>query len=283
MATATDILSWPGGSLDFSKGCLVMGILNVTPDSFSDGGKWLAPDSAVQHGIQMAHDGAAMIDIGPESTRPGAMPVSVEEQIRRAVPVIERLAKEIPIPISIDTANPDVAKAALDAGASIINDITALSDDRMAALAAKRDVPVILMHMKGTPATMQQSPTYDDVVTEVLEFLLARARRAESFGIRPERIILDPGIGFGKTIEHNLLLLNHLDRFVTASYRILVGPSRKRFLTHITGRQSEGLIAATAAVVTLCASAKVSIVRVHDVPEMVDACKVVQAIRPGGK
>jgi dihydropteroate synthase len=278
-ANKPDILTWPSGSLDFSKGCLVMGILNVTPDSFSDGGKWLAPDSAVQHGIQMARDGAAIIDIGPESTRPGAMPVPVDEQLRRAIPVIERLAREIPIPISIDTANPDVAGAAIDAGASIINDITALSDDRMARLAAEKNVPVILMHMKGTPATMQQAPTYDNVVEEVLEFLLARARRAESFGIRPEHIILDPGIGFGKTFEHNMLLLNHLDRFVATGYRVLVGPSRKRFLSHITGRPSENLAAATAAVVTLCATAGVSIVRIHDVPEMVDACKVVQAMR----
>jgi dihydropteroate synthase len=279
MTDPSKILTWPKGSLDLSKGCLVMGILNVTPDSFSDGGKWLDADSALRHGIQMAHDGAAMIDIGPESARPGAMPVPVEEQIRRAVPVIERLTKEISIPISIDTANPDVAKAALDAGASIINDITALSDDRMAHLAVERGVPVILMHMKGTPATMQQSPIYEDVVTEVLEFLLARARRAESFGIRPEHIILDPGIGFGKAFEHNILLLNHLDRFVATGYPILVGPSRKRFLTHITERSSANLAAATAAVVTLCASTGISVVRVHDVTEMVDVCKVVLALR----
>jgi dihydropteroate synthase len=279
MADAGNILNWPKGSLDFSKGSLVMGILNVTPDSFSDGGKWLDPVAAVQHGIQMARDGAAIIDVGPESTRPGSLPVTTEEQLRRAIPIIEKLAGTIRIPISIDTSNPDVAHAALDAGASMVNDTTALVDDRMAALVAGTKVPVILMHMKGTPATMQLDPHYQDVVAEVLDFLLSRAKYAESVGIPREHIMLDPGIGFGKTLDHNLRLISSLDRFVATGYRIVVGASRKRFLSSITGRPTSGLLGATTAVTALCAAAGVDIVRVHDVPEMVDACKVVQSVR----
>jgi dihydropteroate synthase len=283
MAQPGNILNWPKGSLDFSNGSLVMGILNVTPDSFSDGGNWFDPEVAVQHGIQMALDGAAIIDIGPESTRPGSLPVTTEEQLRRAIPVIERLAGEIHIPISIDTANPDVAKDALAAGASMVNDTTALANDRMAALVANAKVPVILMHMKGTPATMQQEPQYQDVVAEVLDFLLGRARYAESVGIARERIMLDPGIGFGKNLDHNLQLIASLDRFVATGYRIVVGHSRKRFLSAITGHTTSGLLGATTAVTTMCAAAGVSIIRVHDVPEMVDACKVVRSIRKAGK
>jgi dihydropteroate synthase len=274
-----DILTWPTGKLDFSGGCLVMGILNVTPDSFSDGGQWLDPTGAFQHALEMANAGAAVIDVGAESTRPGAQPVAADEQIRRAIPVIRELSGLVLVPISIDTADFEVAGAALDAGASIINDIAALADDRMARLAAERQVPVVLMHMKGTPRTMQVAPEYGDVVAEVLEFLLARAARAESFGIPKERIILDPGIGFGKTLEHNCAILANLNRFVATGYRVLVGHSRKRFLSHITGRTSSELTAATAAVTTLCAQAAVSIVRVHDVTEMVDVCKVVHALR----
>jgi dihydropteroate synthase len=271
-------LTWPKGSLDFSGGCLVMGILNTTPDSFSDGGLWLDRPAAIEHGIQMARGGAAIIDIGAESTRPGSLPVPSEEQVRRAVPVIEELARAVTIPISIDTGDPVVAAAALEAGASIINDITALADERMGVLAAKSSVPVVLMHMKGTPATMQQAPQYDDVVSEVTEFLLARARRAESFGIPRERIILDPGIGFGKTVEHNLAILANLDHLVATGYRILVGHSRKRFLSHITGRPSSDLMAATAGVTALCAAAGISIVRVHDAAEMVGVCRTVHSI-----
>jgi dihydropteroate synthase len=279
MGDSGNILKWPHGSLDFSSGCLVMGILNVTPDSFSDGGKWLAPDAAISHGLEMVEQGAAIIDVGPESTRPGSLPVAPEEQMRRAIPVIESLASKVRVPVSIDTSDAEVAKAALDAGASMINDITALSDDRMAVLAAQRETPVVLMHMKGTPATMQQAPRYDDVVSEVLAFLMSRIERARSFGIPAERIFIDPGIGFGKTFEHNFEILRHLDRFVTTGYRVLVGPSRKRFLSHITGRASSELVAATAAAVSMCAAAGVSVVRVHDVREMVDVCKTIHAIQ----
>jgi len=265
------VVEWAGGRLDFSAGCLVMGILNVTPDSFSDGGLFADADAAVAHGIAMARAGAAIIDVGPESTRPGSAPVAVEEQLNRALPVIERLAAETDIPVSIDTKDAGVARAALDAGASVINDITALADEGMARLAAERDVCVILMHMQGTPATMQKAPRYTDVVGEVLEFLLARAKRSEGFGIRKDRIFIDPGIGFGKTTGHNLELLRNLDRFVCSGYRVVLGTSRKRFIGQITGRQDPTRrIFGTAATVALAAAAGVSIVRVHDVPEMVD-------------
>ncbi len=268
------IVQWPSGRLDFFGGCLVMGILNITPDSFSDGGIFLDTDKAVEHGFTMASEGTAIIDIGAESTRPGSMPIPADEQIKRIVPVLRLLGKKINIPISIDTYNYDVAKAALDNGAAIINDITALSDKRMAELAAQYEVPVVLMHIQGTPRTMQVNPVYGDVVAEVLRFLLSRAKYAETFGIPRERIFIDPGIGFGKTIEHNLSLLKHIDRFVDSGYRILVGPSRKGFIGKITGREkpAERLFGAAAAV-ALCAAAGVSIVRVHDVPQMLERYK----------
>jgi dihydropteroate synthase len=270
-----NVIEWPGGRLDFSAGCLVMGILNVTPDSFSDGGLFADVDAAVAHGVAMARAGTAIIDAGPESTRPGSKAVATQEQIARAIPVIERLAAETGVAISIDAKDCDVAVAALDAGASIINDITALADEGMAQLAADRRVPVILMHMQGTPAAMQKAPHYEDVVGEVLEFLLGRAKRAEGFGIRKEMIFIDPGIGFGKTTEHNLELLRNLDRFVSSGYRVLLGTSRKRFIGQITGRQEPAeRIFGTAATVALAVAAGVSIVRVHDVPEMVDVVRM---------
>jgi dihydropteroate synthase len=256
-----------------------MGILNVTPDSFSDGGEFLDADSAVEHTLQMVADGAAIIDIGGESTRPGSEPVPADEQIKRVVPVIKPLRQKTDVPISIDTKDVEVGKAALDAGASIINDITALSDDRMAQLAAERNVPVILMHMLGTPETMQVEPKYDDVVREVLDYLLQRAKRAERFGVDRNLIFIDPGIGFGKTLRNNLALLRNIDRFVASGYRVLVGTSRKSFIGKITGQQDPAKrIFGTAATVALCAAAGVSILRVHDVAEMIDVAKVAKAI-----
>ncbi len=278
-----DIIYWPGGKLDFSSGCIVMGVLNVTPDSFSDGGEFFDIQKAVEHGLKMAADGAAIIDIGGESTRPGAEPVSTAQQIERVVPVIESLCQKIDIPISIDTYNVEVAEVALNAGAAIINDITAFSDEAMAKLAAEYEVPVILMHMQGTPATMQAEPKYDNVVGEVLEFLLSRAKRAERFGIQKERIFIDPGIGFGKTLEHNLLLMKNIHKFVATGYRVLVGTSRKSFIGSITGRKNPAKrIFGTAATVALCAAAGVSIVRVHDVAEMIDVVKIINAIQKSG-
>ena len=279
----SDIVCWPGGQLDFSAGCIVMGVLNVTPDSFSDGGEFFDTQKAVEHGLKMAADGAAIIDVGGESTRPSSEPVSTAQQIERVVPVIQALYHKVNVPISIDTYNVEVAKAAMDAGAAIINDITALSDERMAELAAGHEVPIVLMHMQGMPATMQTEPKYEDVVGEVLEFLLSRAKRAEQFGIPKERIFIDPGIGFGKTMEHNLLLLKNIDKFVATGYRVLVGTSRKSFIDFITGRKNPAeRILGTAASVTLCAAAGVSIVRVHDVAEMVDVVKVINAIEKFG-
>jgi dihydropteroate synthase len=274
-----NILKWSTGKMDFSDGCLLMGVLNITPDSFSDGGKFFGRDKAIKQGLQMAEDGAAIIDVGPESTRPGAKSVSADEQIKRAIPVIEKLAKKTKVCISIDTTNYEVAKAALDAGANIINDITALADQRMAKLAVERKVPVILMHMQGTPRTMQVKPKYKDVVAEVLKFLLDRAKQAEKLGIPKQRIFIDPGIGFGKTVEHNLKLLANLDKFVKTGFRVLVGPSRKWFIGKLTGKENPAdRIFGTAAAVALCAASSVSIIRVHDVAEMADVIKIVQAI-----
>ncbi|MBN2271087.1 MAG: dihydropteroate synthase [Sedimentisphaerales bacterium] len=257
-----------------------MGILNVTPDSFSDGGEFFDASKALEHGLQMAGEGAAIIDIGGESTRPGSQAVPPAEQIDRVVPVIKRLREQCDVPISIDTKDVEVAAAALDAGASIVNDITALSDERMAELVGERGVPVILMHMLGTPATMQAEPMYKDIVAEVLEYLLARAKRAERYGIAKERIFLDPGIGFGKTLEHNLTLLRNIDKFVASGYRVLVGTSRKSFIGKITGKKDPAdRIFGTAATVALCAAAGVSILRVHDVAQTLDIVRVTEAIR----
>jgi dihydropteroate synthase len=274
-----NILRWPKGILDFSEGCLIMGILNVTPDSFSDGGQFLDTEKAIAHGIEMASQGASIIDIGGESTRPGSQPVSIEKQIDRVVPVIKAIREKTDIPISIDTFNVEAARAALDAGASIINDITSFSDERMAELAVVYEVPVILMHMQGTPATMQAEPKYNNVVREVLEYLLERAGFAEKAGIPKERIFIDPGIGFGKTFEHNLELLRNIDTFVETDYRVLVGTSRKSFIGKITGKTipSERIFG-TAATVALSAAAGVSITRVHDVPQMADVVKITNVL-----
>jgi dihydropteroate synthase len=257
-----------------------MGVLNVTPDSFSDGGQFFDSDKAIERGIRMAAEGAAIIDVGGESTRPGSSPVSAKEQIRRVVPVIKSLCEKVDVPISIDTYNFEVATVALKAGAAMINDITALSDERVGKLAAEYEVPVVLMHIQGTPATMQIEPKYEDVVGEVLQFLLERARRAEEFGISKDMIFIDPGIGFGKTVEHNLLLLKNIDKFVDSGYRVCIGPSRKSFIGKITGKENPAeRIFGTAATVALCVTAGVSIVRVHDVAEMVDVVKVANAMR----
>jgi dihydropteroate synthase len=272
------IIEWSRGKLDFSAGTLVMGILNVTPDSFSDGGWFFDAGKAIEQGLRMAGEGAAIIDVGGESTRPGSESVLANQQIKRVVPVIEALAKKINVPISIDTYNCEVAKAALDAGAAMINDITALSDERMGRLAAGKNVPIVLMHMQGKPRTMQDNPTYGDVVKEVLEFLLERAKVAEKLGIAKDKIFIDPGIGFGKTLEHNLLLLKNINQFVATGYRVLVGTSRKSFIGKLTDREKPSeRIFGTAATVALCAAAGVSVVRVHDVAQMVDVIKIVNA------
>jgi dihydropteroate synthase len=257
-----------------------MGILNVTPDSFSDGGEFGDVGRAVAHGVMMAKAGAAIIDVGPESTRPGSERVGADEQIARAIPVIEKLSRQSRAVVSIDTTSVEVAAEAIEAGAGMINDITALADERMAELASRSKVPVVLMHMQGSPATMQEDPQYDDVVKEVIEFLCKRANFAQSFGIDKEMIFIDPGIGFGKTCEHNLELLRNIDAFVATGYKVLVGASRKRFLGQITGKAEPGeRIFGTAATAALCAQAGVAVVRVHDVPEMAEVVKVANSIR----
>jgi dihydropteroate synthase len=275
-----NILVWPDGKLNFSDGCIVMGVLNITPDSFSDGGDFLDTQKAVEQGIKMADEGAAVIDIGAESTRPGSKPVSTNEQIKRAIPVIEKLAVKVKIPISIDSKDYEVAKAALDAGAAIINDITALADERTAVLAAEKKTPVILMHVQGSPNTMQIEPKYENVVSEVFEYLLNRAKAAQEAGIEKEKIFIDPGIGFGKTLEHNLELLRNISIFVNSGYRVLLGTSRKNFIGILTDKKvPKERIFGTAATVAAAAVAGVSIVRVHDVAQMVDVVKVANRLR----
>jgi dihydropteroate synthase len=274
------ILVWPSGKLDFSAGCLVMGILNVTPDSFSDGGDFLDIEKAVQRGVEMEKHGAAIIDIGAESTRPGSKAVSSEEQIKRAIPVISKLATKIKIPISIDSKDYEVTKEAIEAGASIINDITSLDDGITAKLAAEKKLPVILMHMQNSPETMQKQPHYEDVVREVLDYLLAKAKAAENAGIEKKKIFIDPGIGFGKTFEHNITLLKNIGVFVESGYRVLLGTSRKKFIGTLTGKENpKDRIFGTAATVAIAAAAGVSIVRVHDVAEMADTVKVANILK----
>ena len=275
-----NILVWPGGKLDFTDGCIVMGVLNITPDSFSDGGDFLDTPRAVGHGVKMAQEGAAIIDIGAESTRPGSQAVGAKEQIKRVVPVIEELVARIKIPVSIDSKDYEVTKAALNAGASIINDITALSDRRTTQLAAEKKVPIVLMHMQGSPGTMQIEPRYKDVVNEVLNYLLGRAKTAQSKGIEKEKIFIDPGIGFGKTLEHNIELLRNIDVFVNSGFRVLLGTSRKSFISDLTGKKiPKERIFGTAATVAIAVATGVSVMRVHDVAQMVDVVKVANKIR----
>lgn len=284
MKNLPDRVVWPGGCLDFSNGAILMGILNVTPDSFSDGGLYQDSEAAAAHGIEMAQQGAAIIDVGGESTRPGSNPVPVAEQIRRTAPVIKKLSAGTRIPISIDTADPTVARAAIDSGATMINDITALADGKMAELAVEKQVTVILMHMQGNPKTMQQTPHYSDVVENVRGFLGERAQFARNAGILKDRIFLDPGIGFGKTQEHNLMLLNHLDSLCDLGYRVLVGTSRKGFIGKITGKEhASERVFGTAATIAAAIIKGVSIVRVHDVAAMADVAAVTNAIMNAGK
>ncbi len=248
----------------------VMGIVNVTPDSFSDGGLYLDPEAAVSHGLELLDEGADLVDLGGESTRPGAGPVAPEEELRRVTPVVERLAERATV--SIDTSKAVVAEAAIGAGAAMVNDVTALrGDPEMAAACAEAGVEVVLMHMLGEPRTMQEAPVYGDVVEEVLEFLLERARVAEEAGIARERIWIDPGIGFGKTAEHNFALLAATDRFVETGYRVLVGPSRKRFIGSLDGSGEAERVGGTVAACLVAARKGASAVRVHDVAPVFQA------------
>lgn len=250
----------------------IMGIVNVTPDSFSDGGQWLDSEKAVEHALELWENGADILDVGGESTRPGAAPVTADEELRRVVPVIERLAKETDVPISIDTMKADVAEAALAAGAKIINDVSALEHDpRMVDVAKSSDCGLILMHMQGTPQSMQNDPQYDDVVREVTEYLRRRVASLTQSGIEPERIAVDPGIGFGKTAEHNLSLLRNVDALSATGRPVLIGHSRKRFLGKLIGRKVEERLAGTIGVSIALAEQGVDMIRVHDVQAVKDA------------
>jgi dihydropteroate synthase len=256
----------------------IMGIVNVTPDSFSDGGRFLDVAAAIAHGLRLEADGAAMIDVGGESTRPGADAVSVEEELRRVLPVIEGLVSAgTAAEISIDTSKPEVARAALDAGASFVNDVTALRDPAMAELVAARGVECCLVHMQGDPRTMQRDPHYADVVAEVREFLAARVEAAVVAGIARERILIDPGIGFGKTVEHNLALIDRLDEVVALGQRVLIGTSRKSFLGRLARSDDEDRLAGTIATNVIALLRGASIFRVHDVAAVADALAVAAA------
>ncbi len=255
-----------------------MGVLNVTPDSFSDGGRYFGSSVAIGRGEQMEDEGADFIDVGGESSRPGSDPVSEEEESRRILPVIETLAKKVSIPISVDTYKSVVADRALQAGAEIINDISALTfDDRMSEVAAKHKACVALMHMQGTPKIMQHEPRYDDVVEEVAGFLETHARRAAASGF--ERIIIDPGIGFGKTLEHNIALIKGLNRLKRNGYPVLVGVSRKSFIGKLLNSNVEDRLEGTAAAVAASIFHGANIVRVHDVREMKKVAVVADALK----
>lgn len=252
----------------------LMGILNVTPDSFSDGGRWQTLDAAIEQGERLAADGAAVLDVGGESTRPGAAPVDPVEERRRVEPVIEQLARRLSIPISVDTRNASVARAALDAGATIVNDVSAgLHDPQMLPLWAGCDCGLVLMHMQGTPETMQIAPHYGDVVREVGAFLATRVDACQQAGIDARRIVLDPGIGFGKTAEHNVSLLTHVDALRSHNRPLLIGHSRKRFLYKLLGRETDERLAGTLGVSIALASRGVDYLRVHDIRALRDALR----------
>jgi dihydropteroate synthase len=260
-----------------------MGVVNATPDSFSDGGRFLEPEAAVAQALRLADEGADLVDLGGESTRPGAPPVPAAEEIRRVVPVVERLrGRGFPLPISVDTCKGEVARAALAAGADLVNDVTALSDPELARAAAAAGVPVVLMHMRGTPADMQARATYRDVAAEVAAELEAALARAAAAGIPRERTIVDPGIGFAKTAGQSVELLARVGELRRLGRPLLVGPSRKSFIGKLTGAPAGERVPGTLAAVTACVLAGVEVVRVHDVAPCRQAALVAAAIRDAG-
>lgn len=275
-------------TLEMDRRTLIIGIVNITPDSFSDGGLFYSHEKAIAHGLQLVNEGADILDIGGESTRPYSDPVGESEEQDRVLPVIENLAKRVPVPISIDTTKASVARAAVAAGATIINDISALRmDPRMAATAAQCRVPLILMHMKGTPKNMQVDPIYDDLIPDIMTFLSEAMHQAITAGVDPVNVILDPGIGFGKTVAHNLEILNHIDRFKAMDKPILIGPSRKMFIRQLVNKTYEKDIDplsaevawGTQAAVATAAMQGAQMVRVHDVARTRATLAVVDAIR----
>lgn len=288
MPRKTYHLSWSGYNLELGRQTCIMGVVNVTPDSFSDGGKFYNTDGAIAQGEKLAAQGADIIDIGGESTRPFSDPVSVEEEIRRVVPVIDKLARRVSVPISIDTTKADVARRALDAGAAIINDVTALRfDPGLAALAVEFDTPLILMHMLGEPKSMQVAPSYANLIEDIRSFLADAVGRAENLGVPRSKIFVDPGIGFGKTVAHNLLLIKHVQAFASLDTPILIGASRKAFIRKILKQAHEEDIRPDLPIVETGSQAAVSaavlngahIVRVHDVANTLATVKILDALR----
>lgn len=270
-------------TLDLSR-TQVMGILNVTPDSFSDGGKLyessqLSLDQAVRRAATMVSEGATIIDVGGESTRPGAAPVSLEEEMARVIPVVERLNSELDVVVSVDTSSPEVIREAAKVGAGLINDVRALGKLGALDAAAATDLPICLMHMQGSPANMQDAPTYDDVLDDVAAFLKQRVKDCEAVGIQKERLILDPGFGFGKTIEHNLRLLNNLDALHALGLPLLIGTSRKSMIDHVLHRPVDQRLAGSLATVAISVMQGAQIIRVHDVAETVDVVRMTEAVR----
>ena len=270
------------GDLNLSKRTHIMGVINVTPDSFSDGGFFFDPNRAIAHALKLVDEGADIIDIGGETTRPGSKPITAETEISRVIPVIERLAPKIDVPISIDTYKSLVAERAIEAGAEIINDISALNfDPKMAEIASRHDVPVVLMHIKGTPENMQQNPCYVSVISEIIEYLKDSIEMAEKAGIDPHKIIIDPGIGFGKSLDdgHNLKIINRLSEFKSLGKPILVGPSRKAFIGKILNADVTQREEGTAAAVSAAVLNGANIVRVHNVGMIRKVVRVIDAIK----
>jgi dihydropteroate synthase len=269
-----------GRVIDCRKRPLIMGIVNVTTDSFYDGGRYADSGHAVAHALNLVEQGADLLDVGAESTRPGASPVSEHEELARVLPVVTELARRVTIPISVDTTKSEVARRALDAGASIVNDVSALRwDGQMASVVARSGAAVVLMHMQGTPLTMQDAPRYQDVVKEIGEFLEERIRAAVDAGIPKTNIVLDPGLGFGKLMEHNLDVLDRVSDLARLDRPVLIGPSRKSFIGRLVGRPAEYREWGTAAAVALAVDRGAGILRVHDVAMMRDVVTVAAAIR----
>ncbi len=274
-------ISCRGFTIDFTQKTYIMGVLNVTPDSFSDGGIYFNKDAAIEHSLKLIEDGADIIDIGGESSRPGSLPIPLEEEIRRTIPVITEIAKRINTPISIDTYKSEVARRALDAGASIINDISGLRfDPEMAAVIAQNNVHVILMHIKGTPNNMQLNPSYEALIPEILDYIRGSIQICRQFGIPMQNIIIDPGIGFGKTLEHNLEIIANLREFSKLGFPIAIGVSRKAFIGKILDDAPPAMrFEGTASAVAISVFNGANIVRVHDVAEMSKVVKIADAIK----
>jgi dihydropteroate synthase len=268
-----DLKGWPSATPFSLERPRVLGIVNVTADSFSDGGRFLDPSRAIGHGLRLREDGADFVDVGGESTRPGAAPVPIEEELRRVMPVVEALVKE-GVAVSVDTMKPEVMRAAIAAGCAVVNDVNAFRAAGAVEAVAASDVGLIVMHMKGTPSDMQKDPQYDDVVAEVSTFLVGRARALEAAGVAPHRVALDPGFGFGKSVAHNKALFRALPAMAAMGYPVLAGISRKKMIGDFTGRAASERTAGSVAAALLAVQNGASLVRVHDVRETVDAINV---------